>query len=135
MKKIFSTKYSDFSIAVGLFVIRLAVGGLMIPHGFSKLEKFAQRAGTFSDPFGIGSSLSLSLVIFAEFFCAILIVIGLVTRFAIIPLIIAMAVAVFYSNKGNLTGGGETASLFLAGFIALLFMGPGKISVDRLIGR
>jgi hypothetical protein len=37
MKKIFSTKYSDLSVTAGLFMIRLAVGGLMIPHGFSKL--------------------------------------------------------------------------------------------------
>lgn len=135
MKKLFSSKYSDRSISFSLLLLRLSLGGLMIPHGFKKLVNFAAKSSGFTDPFHIGGPASMSLTIFAEFFCAILIVLGLMTRLACIPLIIAMAVAVFISHDGQVFGEGELAALYLAGYIALLFAGPGKISMDRLIGK
>lgn len=135
MKKLFSTKYSDRSISLSLLLIRLAVGGLMIPHGYKKLLNFANKSSEFTDPFGIGGPLSMSMVIFAEFFCAGLIVLGLLTRLASIPLIVTMSVALFVAHKGQVFGDGETAALFLTGYLILLFTGPGKISTDRLIGK
>ena len=135
MKKLFSIKYSDNGIAFATFVLRLALGGLMIPHGYSKLINFAAKSSTFTDPFHIGHPASMALVIFAEFFCATFIVLGVFTRMACIPLIIEMGVAVFISHKGDFFGQGETASLFLFGYIALLFTGPGKISLDKFIGK
>lgn len=135
MKKLFSTKYSDRSISLSLLLLRLAVGGLMIPHGYKKLMNFANKSSGFTDPFGIGGPASMSLVIFAEFFCAGLIVLGLLTRLASIPLIIAMSVALFISHNGQVFGEGEKAALFLAGYLILLFAGPGKISADKLIGK
>jgi putative oxidoreductase len=135
MKKLFSTRYSDTAINLGLLLFRLSLGGLMIPHGYKKLMNFAAKSSTFTDPFGIGSPFSMSMAIFAEFFCAILIVLGLLTRVACIPLIIAMGVAVFVSHDGEIFGEGEHAALYLAGFIALLFTGPGKLSLDRLVGK
>ena len=51
------------------------------------------------------------------------------------PLIIAMSVALFVAHKGQVFGDGETAALFLVGYLILLLAGPGKISADRLIGK
>jgi putative oxidoreductase len=135
MKKIFSSKYSDNTIAFSLLMLRLTMGGLMIPHGADKLMKFAAKSSTFADPFNIGSTTSMALTIFAELFCAVFIVAGLMTRLACIPLIIAMSVAVFSAHHGRIFGEAEHAALYLGGFIALLFAGPGKISMDKLIGK
>ena len=135
MKKLFSSKYSDNTIAFALLLLRLALGGLMIPHGYKKLMNFAAKSSTFTDPLHIGPTLSMALTIFAEFFCAAFIVVGLMTRLATIPLIIAMGVAVFIAHNGKVFSEGETATLFLFGFLALLFAGPGKFSMDRLIGK
>ncbi len=135
MKKIFSTKYSDRSVTFSLLLLRLAVGGLMIPHGLKKLMNFATKSSGFSDPFHIGGPASMSLVIFAELFCACFILIGLMTRLATIPLIIVMSVALFIIHDGQFFGDGEKAALFLTGYLVLLFAGPGKISMDRLIGK
>lgn len=135
MKKLFSTKYTDNSISFSLLLLRISLGGLMIPHGYKKLVSFAAKSSTFSDPFHIGGPASMSLTIFAEFFCAVFILIGLMTRLATIPLIVAMSVAVFIAHKGQVFGDGEHAALYLAGYIALLFAGPGKISMDKLIGK
>jgi putative oxidoreductase len=135
MKKIFNTKYSDNGLSFALLVLRISFGVLMIPHGVQKLTSFGTKSSTFADPFHIGHPASMALVIFAELFCSVFIVLGLMTRLACIPLIIAMAVAVFYAHHGQVFGDGEHAALYLAGFIALLFTGPGKVSMDKLIGK
>jgi putative oxidoreductase len=80
MKKLFSTRYSDNSLSFALLLLRIAMGGLMIAHGFEKLTQFVTVAKTFPDPFHLGTTISLALVIFAEFFCAVLLVLGLMTR-------------------------------------------------------
>jgi putative oxidoreductase len=77
----------------------------------------------------------MALVIFAELICATLVTAGLLTRLACIPLIIAMGVAVFSAHQGKIFGDGEHAALFLGGYLAILVMGPGRISLDKLIGK
>lgn len=135
MKKLFSARYSDASISAGIFLLRIAAGGLLIPHGFSKIQSFSKMSTQFADPFGLGPTVSLSLTIFAEFVCGILIIIGLATRLATIAPIINMAVATFIAHKADIFNTGEKAALFLAMFITILFTGPGKYSVDRMIGK
>ncbi len=133
--KIASTKYSDTSFAIAILVLRLGLGILMIPHGFNKLQHFSEYAAKFSDPFHIGKTASLALVIFAEFFCSCLLIAGLFTRLAVIPLIITMAVAVFIAHHGEIFDDGEHGALYLVGYLVILIAGPGKISLDRLIGK
>ncbi|HEX6334882.1 MAG TPA: DoxX family protein [Flavisolibacter sp.] len=136
MKKLFSTRTSDNAFSFGMLLLRAGAGSLMmIMHGMDKLVHFSQKAGRFTDPFNIGSTASLSLVVFAEFFCAAFIILGLFTRLACIPLVIAMSVALFYRHKGEFFGEGESAGLYLICFLVLLFTGPGKISLDRFIGK
>lgn len=136
MKRLFSTKVSDNALSFALLVLRVGAGSLMlVQHGLDKLMHFAQKAPKFSDPFGIGSTTSLSLVVFAEFFCAAFVVLGLFTRLACIPLVIAMAVALFYRHNGQFFGEGESAGLYLVCFTALLFAGAGKVSLDRFIAK
>jgi putative oxidoreductase len=136
MKKLFSTRVSENALGFALLVLRVGAGSLMLmQHGLDKLMHFSQKSGAFADPFGIGSTASLALTVFAEFFCAIFIILGLFTRLATIPLIINMGVALLVAHKGDFFGKGELAGLFLIVFITLLFTGPGKVSLDRLIAK
>ena len=136
MKRLFSTKTSESAFSLGMLLLRLGSGCLMlINHGLDKLIHFADKASRFADPFGIGSTTSLALVVFAEFFCAAFIILGLFTRLAAVPLVIAMSVALFYSNKGAIFGKGELSAIFLICFLTILIMGPGKASLDRFIGK
>ena len=135
MKKLLSIKYSDNGIALAALLLRLAIGGLVIPHGYNKLVNFATLSSKFADPLHIGSALTLGFAIFAEFFCAIFILLGLFTRLACIPVIITMAFAAFYAHKGDFFNTGEKATLYLLCSIALLFIGPGKISADKFAGK
>jgi putative oxidoreductase len=135
MKKLFSTRYTENSIAFSLLLLRLTLGILMIPHGFSKLTKFTTVVKEFPDPIHLGATVSLSLVIFAEFFCAVLLVAGLMTRLVVIPLIITTGVAVFMIHNNDFFGEAEQATLYLAGYLVLLVAGPGKVSMDRMLGN
>ncbi len=120
--------------SVGLLVLRLALGLFMAGlHGWGKLTKVANGEMGFADPLGIGQAPSLVLATFAEFACSILLVLGLFTRLACIPLIVTMAVAAFIVHGGDPWGDKELAYIYLAGYIAILFTGPGKFSVDALI--
>jgi putative oxidoreductase len=84
---------------------------------------------------GLGSTTSLVLIIIAEFFCSIFLILGLFTRFACIPIIIAMSVVVFSVTHGHIFSDGEKATLFLIATITILFCGPGRISVDGMIKK
>ncbi|MBA2745297.1 MAG: DoxX family protein [Flavisolibacter sp.] len=139
MKKIFSTRTSENALSFSLLILRVGAGLLMLlNHGLDKIMHFAQKSPKFADPFHIGPTTSLSLLVFAEFFCAAFIILGLFTRLAAIPLIIAMGVAFFIINNGNYRGGpggGELALLFLFIFLVILVAGPGKWSLDRFIAK
>ncbi len=131
--KLLSTQLKDSSLHIGLLLLRLSAGILMMPHGYGKLIHFAERKDKFMNFLGLGSAVSLVLVIFAEFFCSMLLAAGLVTRLVLVPLSIAMAVAVFKAHNGEIFGDGETGFLFLTIYIMLLISGPGKYSVDNLV--
>lgn len=135
IKSTFSTKLSSPSIDLALLILRLAAGGLMLIHGIPKLQMIISGDIQFGDPIGIGTNLSLYLTVFAEFFCAILIVLGLATRLASIPLIITMAVAVFIVLSSNPIGDKELGLFFLASYITLLLAGAGRFSVDEYIKK
>lgn len=122
-------------VDLGLFFFRLVIGSLMLVHGFGKFQNLMAGKTGFLDPIGLGPTTSLVLVVFAEFFCALLVVIGLFTRAALIPLIITMLVAFFVFHGGDPLSDKELSLIYLAGFGALFFTGPGKYSIDQLLNQ
>ena len=136
MKKFFSANYSAFSFNLSMFLLRIGFGSLLfINYGWFKLMHFAELKNKFSDPIHIGQTPSLILVIFAEIFCTAMIVLGLFTRFAALTLVIMFLVIVFIVLKGKPLKDLEPAILFLLAFSTILFCGPGKWSLDKLIGK
>ncbi|MFH2055407.1 MAG: DoxX family protein, partial [bacterium] len=104
-------------------------------HGLGKLTTFSERAAGFADPFGFGSTLSLSFAVFAEFFCSLLLVLGLFTRAIVIPLMITMAVAFLIIHAADPFGRKELALLYFTTYATIFFAGPGKYALDRLFAR
>ncbi len=135
MKKLLSTHYSTAAFNIAMLLHRLVFGILMMSHGYNKLIHFSEKKAEFMNFMGMGSTFSLLLVIFAEFFCALFISIGLFTRLTVVALIICMAVALFKAHDGDVFGDGSSATLYLSAYIVLLLLGPGKISVDGLAGK
>jgi putative oxidoreductase len=135
MKKLLSTKYSAGAFSTAILLLRLAVGILMLLHGYDKLIHFAKYQNQFMNFMGIGTTLSLSLVVFAEFFCSLFLILGLFTRLATIPLIIVTCVIIFKVDHGHISSDNEKVVLFLAGYIVLLLVGPGRASIDSMTGK
>jgi putative oxidoreductase len=122
--------------SLGKLILRVAMGGMMLTHGWPKLEKLmAGGEIKFADPFGFGPLISLILVVIAEFFCAILIIIGYKTKWATIPLIITMLVAAFIAHGDDPFSGKEKALLFAVGYIVIALIGAGKYSLDNYVGK
>jgi putative oxidoreductase len=84
---------------------------------------------------GLSSEVSLGLVIFAEFFCAIFLILGLATRFVAVPLLIDTFVALSVAHKFDFFAKGEKAALFVTIYFTILLIGPGRISVDGMIKK
>jgi putative oxidoreductase len=135
MRKLLSTKYSAGAFNTAMLALRLGIGILMINHGFQKLTHFNETVNNMPSLLGMGNRVSAVLIIFAEFFCSLFIIMGLFTRLSSIPLIIAMLVALFKVHNGDTFGNGETVCLYLAGYLVLLIVGPGKVSVDGMMGK
>lgn len=119
---------------LGLLWLRVSFGLTMAYlHGLPKLLNFSERADSFRDPLGIGSAPSLFLAMGAEFFCSLLLVVGLFTRAAALPLLFTMFVIVFIVQPGDgMSGAREVALLFGFCYLTLMLTGPGKYSLDHL---
>ncbi|MGB0165367.1 MAG: DoxX family protein [Luteibaculum sp.] len=121
-------RYSDLT----LLMLRLASGGLMLTHGLPKMERLLEGNLAFADPIGIGEEFSIFLTVFAEVVCAGLIVLGMLTRLAVLPLIITMLVAIFIVHIHDPLHQKELAIFYLLLYCILLAKGPGKLSLDQL---
>ena len=116
---------------LGLLLLRLASGGLMMVHGAQKASQWSTMSEGFPDPFGVGHAASLALAIFAELFCALLVVLGAFTRLALVPLMTTMVVAAFIIHGADPWAKKELAIFYLSVYVALFFAGPGRYSVDH----
>ena len=102
-------------------------------HGWGKLMRLLSGEPIkFFDFMGLGPELSLGLATFAEVGCSLLLILGLFTRWAAIPLIITMMVAIS-TNLGEGFGQIEKALLFLMAYVALQLTGPGWYSLDAQV--
>jgi putative oxidoreductase len=136
MKRLLSTSVNVYFLDLAIFIVRVLIGLTMLTHGTPKLMKMSGGGPmNFGDPLNIGPAASLALTIFAEFFCSILIIIGLGTRIAVIPLIITMLVAAFVVHKADGFSKQELAMLYLLIYFFLFITGSGKYSIDRLIEK
>ncbi|MBZ4675978.1 MAG: hypothetical protein JG782_597 [Anaerophaga sp.] len=123
-------------------ILRLGFGFFIVfGHGLGKLQMLLSGNVQFPALFGISPAINLTLAMLAEFIAGIMILIGLRTRLASIPLMITMAVAVLTVHLADplfaASGGAskEFALLYFLGFAGLFFLGSGKYSVDAYFGR
>ena len=118
---------------LGLFALRLSFGGFMLVHGWEKFSSFSQKADVFPDPLRMGNQLSLIFAIGAELGCSILLILGFATRLVSLPLAFTMCVALFMVHGGDPWKKQELAACYLAVYVSIFLLGPGKLSLDHLL--
>lgn len=125
--------HKSFGTDIALLILRVGASLMLLTHGWAKITNFSERLNTFADPIGLGPALSLQLVIFAEFFCAIFLMLGFMSRVFLVPMIINMAVITFVVHAADPFSKQELPLLFLLTFVVLMFTGPGRFSMDAQI--
>lgn len=122
------SKLSIFSL-----LLRIGISASMLTHGLAKVAAFDTLANTFPDPIGLGSAFSLVLAIGAEVGCSILLMLGLFTRLAVLPLIFTMFIAGMVVNAGAPYAAKELALIYLMAYVMIFALGSGKYSLDQLL--
>jgi putative oxidoreductase len=139
MKRLIST-----SAPAAVILIRLMVGAVFVSEGIQKLLFAAEvGAGRFAK-IGIPSpEIVAPFVGCFEIVCGSLVLLGLLTRLAVIPLIVIMLTAIattkvpILMNEGfwKMAHEARTDWSMLLGLTFLLILGAGPWSVDALLSK
>ena len=142
--KLLSTYLYDLPEAVGSrldwlapLLARIAVGYVFLMTGWGKLHALEQIIGYFRT-LGIPyPELQAPFVATVELVCGAMILVGLFTRIAALPLIGTMVVATAtaqWPNVSNLAGFlGLVEVLYIVFFVWLAIAGAGAISLDTVL--
>ena len=123
---------------VGLLVLRVWIGAtLFLRHGWEKRPGQWQHFVTnFPDPVGIGPYASFVVAFAGDFLCALLLVVGLGTRwvalFCLANILVAWALVHHFKFFGKDPGGdhGELIVLYLGALLTIVLAGGGRASLD-----
>ena len=132
---LFGKSTKEGAASFGLLILRVAAGLLMMTHGWSKIQNFEGMVQSGFDPIGMGASLSVIMLIGAEFVAALFIVLGLLTRLSAIPLMVAMSVAAFVAHASDPLQVKELSLVYLTIFTTLCISGSGRFSLDSVLFR
>ena len=108
-KFLFPSKPDGTAMSLLILALRILFGILLMSHGVQKWANYDVMSGSFPDPLGIGSQLSLVLAIFGEMVCSMAFIFGFAVK--------------------------ELAFIYLVVFILLYIAGPGKFSLDHFIAK
>jgi putative oxidoreductase len=118
---------------------RLAVGLLFMSTGWGKVHSL-DKVTHFFETLGIPApGLNAVVVGYSELICGTLLVVGLLTRLATVPLIVSMIVAILTAKRAELHGlfdlVGFDEFTYLCVLVMLAIIGPGTASLDHAIAR
>jgi putative oxidoreductase len=116
---------------------RLAVGLLFMSTGWGKAHDIP-KVTHFFETLGIPApGLNAVVVAYSELIGGSLLVVGLFTRLATIPLIVSMIVAILTAKLGDLHGifdlVGFDEFTYLVVLVMIAIVGPGAFSLDHLL--
>ncbi len=119
---------------IALTFFRLALGAMMLVHGYPKLLLLVKGEGaSWLDPLGIGASFSLFLCVLAEVVASIAIILGLCTRPAALLLAINCWIIVFVFYAEASWTSKELPFLYFICYLALVGLGAGRFSMDHCL--
>ena len=108
----------------------------MLRTGWGKLHSIPKVVGCFTELGIPAPEFQARLVSTTEFLCGALLLLGLFTRLASLPLIVTMVVAILTAKKGDIASVSDLFGVMEYLYIALLLWlgayGAGALSLDRI---
>ncbi len=125
--------------------LRLPVGVVMAVHGWQKLTQIgpANLGKGMLSQLGVPAAVPVAhAMTFAELTGGVLLIVGLLTRLATLPLLVILVGAIvlvktdlgLVAPPGALLPGAELDLALIGGLLAVLLLGPGRPSLDHLLG-
>jgi|SRR5712692_3519723 len=122
-----------------LALVRLLLGVVFIISGWGKLHNLDTVTQFFTQLHIPAPGFNAALVAMTELVCGALVLVGLLTRLAVIPLIITMIVAIITVKMEDLNGFRDLLRIeelhYIVFFVWLAIAGAGALSLDALFGR
>lgn len=122
-----------------LLVVRVCLGGLFLSTGWGKVHNLAKVTGFFTELHIPAPAFNAALVGYSELICGALLLIGLASRLATIPLLVSMTVALLTAKRGDIHGFtdlfGQAEFTYLCMLLVVLVIGPGGASIDGAIAK
>ncbi len=129
------------TLDIGLFILRLAVGGLMLFHGIAKINQGVEMIKPMLATKGLPEWSVYGLYI-AEVLAPVMILLGIWTRLAAVTILIDMVMAVFLVHSNDifsLNKAGawaiEIEAFYFVTALALCFTGAGIYRLKKSGGR
>lgn len=114
------------SLALGLLFMRVSAALLMFKlHGLPKLLNWSNELQNIDDPLGLGPHITLLAALFAQILCPLLIILGIATRLACVPILFLLLVALLVVHPDWSLEQGQFGWLFIVLFASIALTGPG----------
>lgn len=121
---------------LGKFLLRVILGALILLHGIAKIRGGVDGIGQMLAGHGLPAQLAWGVLV-GEVLAPVMLIAGFHARIGAALVVINMAFAVFLVHMGELAqlngqGGWalELQGMFAFSALALVFLGPGKYSVN-----
>ncbi len=114
-------------------VIRVIIGGLFVLHGIDKFDTGISNVEGFFSSNGVplaGFSAPLTAVL--EIALGAALIVGLFTRLAAVVMTLVLVGAIAWVKAdGGILGSSELDLAYISGLLALVLLGPGRLSIDE----
>jgi putative oxidoreductase len=113
-----------------LLFLRVTASALvLLVHGLPKALHYTSQLGAIEDPLHVGKTLTLAFAIFAEVVCPMLMIAGIATRLAALPIMLVSAIALGLVHREWSLDQGQFAWMLLIMFGTVVIGGAGRYRV------
>jgi len=121
---------------ISLFVFRILVSvELMMAHGLKKVGIGIAQAEQIPNPLCLPENLNRLFAISANLFFPVLVILGLFTRIAVLPILAVTLTGYFVVHWHDSLLEKDTPFIYSVIYLFLLVIGPGKYSADYSINK